>query len=119
MSFSFAKCYGSNEIHQDTSLHASKGRRLDSNEEDDEAKKRAMGLRDHCKMSASSGWLTSHPSAAVELGMLLPSIVAIRLCGATLDVLVLWERNSSLRYLLSDHLRIVAGLDFECAVIGP
>lgn len=35
------------------------------------------------------------------------------------DILWLWEGNLFVLYLLSDDIGIVAGLNFECTVVGP
>ena len=31
----------------------------------------------------------------------------------------LWEGNHAYSYLLSDHVRVMAGFDFEGTVVGP
>lgn len=38
---------------------------------------------------------------------------------AVLCILWLWEGNHVCLYLLSDHIGVVAGLDFEGAIVGP
>ena len=38
---------------------------------------------------------------------------------AVLCILRLWEGNHVCLYLLSDHIGVVAGLDFEGAIVGP